>query len=125
MPMNAPSLARTMSSRLRVLSTHFSSPAPLFRSLARVCTLPFLDVERHKPAHPGKPAALSSDSEILWRALMSEFEDASQEVLAKLHTHETQGTQEALDDLVRAQHRRSNALADMLMFLDDLDEPSK
>jgi hypothetical protein len=56
---------------------------------------------------------------------MIEFEDASQEVLANLHVHEIEGTQRALDDLVRAQLRRSNALSDMLRFLDDLDEPNK
>jgi len=53
---------------------------------------------------------------------MGEFEDASKEVLAKLHAHEAEGTEEALGALVRAQVRRSNALHDMLQFLDTLDD---
>ena len=82
-------------------------------------------MDMRKPASEGKPADLSPDSELLWRALMSAFEDASEEVLARLHAHQTQGTQQALDDLARAQRRRSTALTDMLVFLDDLDQPSK
>ena len=70
-------------------------------------------------SQPPKASQRSSDSELLWRALVTEFEDASQEVLANLHEHQTQGTQIALDALVRAHHRRSTALTDMLRFLDD------
>ena len=82
-------------------------------------------MDRRKPAAQGEPAFPPSDSELLWRALMTEFEDASQEVLANLHAHQTQGTQHAFDALVRAQHRRSTALTDMLRFLDDVDQPSR
>jgi hypothetical protein len=52
---------------------------------------------------------------------MSEFEDASQDVLARLHAHQIEGTQEALDELVSAQLRRSRILGEMLQFLDDFD----
>lgn len=56
---------------------------------------------------------------------MLEFEDASQEVLATMHSHQMQGTQEALDALIRAQLRRSKALDGMLRLLDSLDDISK
>ena len=78
-----------------------------------------------KPASQGEPATPTSDSDLLWRALMSEFEDASQEVVAKLHAHEDSGTQRALDELVGAQLRRSRALSDMLQFLDDFENTGK
>ncbi|HET9208159.1 MAG TPA: hypothetical protein VFO28_18100 [Burkholderiaceae bacterium] len=56
---------------------------------------------------------------------MIEFEGASLEVLAKLHAHQLASTPEAFDDLERAQRRRSRALADMLLFLDNIDDPGK
>jgi len=55
---------------------------------------------------------------------MSEFEDASQDVLARLHAHQVEGTQDALDALIRAQLRRSTVLSDMLQLLDTLDDAS-
>jgi hypothetical protein len=56
---------------------------------------------------------------------MTEFEDACEEVLAKLHEHQVEGTQEAMHGLIRAQLRRSNALTDMLQYLDTLDDTGK
>jgi hypothetical protein len=82
-------------------------------------------MDRHKPASQGEPAAPSSDLDLLWQALMSEFEDASQEVLARLHAHETERSQEALDALIRAQLRRSKALSKMLRVLDALDDTGR
>jgi hypothetical protein len=81
-------------------------------------------MDRRTPARHGKPAVPSSDAELLWQALMSEFEDASQDVLATLHAHQVERTQEALDALIRAQLRRSTVLSDMLQFLDALDDTS-
>jgi hypothetical protein len=82
-------------------------------------------MDRRTPASHGKPAVPSSDAELLWQALMSEFEDANQDVLARLHAHEVERTQEALDALIRAQLRRSTILSDMLQFLDALDDTSR
>ena len=82
-------------------------------------------MDRRKPTRQGEPAALSSDSEVLWRALMTAFEDASLEVLENLHAHQAQATQKALDALVRAQAKRSKALADMLQFLDTMDDTGR
>jgi hypothetical protein len=52
---------------------------------------------------------------------MAEFEDANLAVLATLHAHQVQRTQQALDALMRAQTRRSRAIAEMQQFLDTLD----
>ena len=78
----------------------------------------------HKLAAQAQPLVLS-ELELLWRALMAEFEDASQDVLACLHVHETQATQRAFDALIRAQLRRSRALSDMLQFLDSADDMNR
>jgi hypothetical protein len=78
-------------------------------------------MDRHKPASQGKPAVPSSDLDSLWQALMREFEDATQEVLARLHVHKVERSQEALDALIRAQLRRSKAVSKMLRVLDTLD----
>lgn len=56
---------------------------------------------------------------------MTEFEDACEEVLAKLHEHQLAGTPEALHGLIRAQLRRSNALTDMVQYLDTLDDTGR
>lgn len=56
---------------------------------------------------------------------MTEFEDACEEVLAKLHEHQLEGTPEALHGLICAQLRRSNALTDMLQYLDTLDDTAR
>jgi hypothetical protein len=82
-------------------------------------------MDRRTPAGQVKPAVPSSDAELLWQALMSAFEDATQDVLARLHAHEVERTQEALDALIRAQLRRSTVLSDMLQFLDALDDTSR
>jgi hypothetical protein len=79
-------------------------------------------MDRPKPVSQGEPAVPSNDPELLWQALMSEFEDASREVLARLRAHEVERTQEALDALISAQLRRSRTLSDMLQFLDTLDD---
>jgi hypothetical protein len=79
-------------------------------------------MDSRKLARQREPAALPSESDLVWQELMAAFEDASSEVLACLHTHQTEGTQKALDALIRAQLRRSQALSDMLQFLDTLDE---
>ena len=81
-------------------------------------------MDAHPPVEQAPPLAIA-EIELHWSALMLEFEEASQEVLASMHTHQTQGTQEALDALVRAQLRRSKALDDMLRLLDSLDDISK
>jgi hypothetical protein len=78
-------------------------------------------MDTRKLAMQTQPLGLS-EQELLWRALMTKFEDASQDVLACLHVHETQRTQKALDALIRAQLRRSRALSDMLQFLDSMDD---
>jgi hypothetical protein len=78
----------------------------------------------HEPDEQAQPL-VSPEVEMLWRTLMDRFEDASQEVLAALHAHETQATQKDLDALIRAQLRRSRAIHDMLHFLDSLDEIGK
>ena len=79
-------------------------------------------MDRREPADRGKQAVASSDPDLLWQALMTKFEDASQEVLARLHVHQVERTQAALDALIRAQLRRSTVLSDMLQFLDTLDD---
>ena len=79
-------------------------------------------MDRPKPDSQDKPAVPSTDPESLWQALMSEFEEASREVLARLRVHEVERTQEALDALISAQLRRSKTLSDMLQFLDTLDD---
>jgi hypothetical protein len=58
----------------------------------------------------------------MWQALMNEFDEAGHDVLMKLRVHEAEGTEEALGALLRAQLRRSEALRDMLQFLDALDD---
>jgi hypothetical protein len=75
----------------------------------------------HEPARQSHPPALS-DLELRWSALMLKFEDACHDVLASLHDHETQKTQQALDALIRAELRRSMALNEMLDFLDGMDD---
>jgi hypothetical protein len=87
-----------------------------------LCFAVSLVMDRRTPAAQGKPAVSSTDSELLWQALMREFEDATQEVLARLHAHELEGTPEAFDALMSAQLRRSRTLSDMLQFLDTLDD---
>ena len=77
----------------------------------------------HEPAEHPLPLVLS-EVESRWGALMAEFEDASRDVLASLHAHETQGTQQALDALIRAELRRNTALHHMLEFLDRMDDNS-
>ena len=47
--------------------------------------MPHGAVDRRKPASLGKLAIPPSESESLWEAFMTEFEDAGHEVLAKLH----------------------------------------
>jgi len=78
----------------------------------------------HEPARQTLPPALS-DLELRWSTLMLAFEDACQDVLASLHLHETQKTQQALDALMRAELRRSMALNEMLDFLDSMDDIGK
>ncbi len=81
-------------------------------------------MDTDEPARQPPPLDLP-EVELLWHALMAKFEDASQEVLATLHAHETQGTQQALDALIRAQLRRSRALHDMLHFLDTMEDMNR
>ena len=81
-------------------------------------------MDTHQPAKQADPLALP-ELELHWRALMAEFEEASRDVVASLRIHETQGTQQALDALVRAELRRSMALNEMLDFLDGMDDRGK
>ena len=81
-------------------------------------------MDTHEAAKQAHPLVLS-ELEGVWRVLMLKFEDASHDVLACLHIHQTQRTQQALDALVRAELRRRMALNDMLEFLDGMDDIGK
>lgn len=78
-------------------------------------------MDTHEPARQTDPPVFF-ELELRWRALMLKFDDACQDVLASVHDHETQKTQQALDALIRAELRRSMALNDMLDFLDGMDD---
>ena len=72
-------------------------------------------MNRLKP--PPKASQQKSVSELLWRALLNEFEAASQDALSKLLAGQEDCTQDEQEELVRAELRRSKALSDMLQFL--------